>query len=67
MLSNQLHINLSECTYMHFRPDLNNEVRQISARTLPHSYHLKHKLFIRGVNIKKLIKLDFLVLLLTIS
>ena len=51
MLSNQLHINLSKCTYMHFRPDLNNEERQISARTLPHSYHLKHKLFIlRKVN-----------------
>ena len=49
MLSNQLHINLSKCTYMHFRPDLNNEERQVSARTLPHTYHLKHKLFIRGV------------------
>ena len=42
MLSNQLHINLSKCTYMHFRPDFNNEERQFSARTLPHSYHLKH-------------------------
>ena len=60
MLSNQLHINLSKCTYMHFRPDLNNEERQISARTLPHTYHLKHKLFIRGVKIKKVDKVRFL-------
>ena len=60
MLSNQLHINLSKCTYMHFRPDLNNEERKISARTLPHTYHLKHKLFIRGVKIKKVDKVRFL-------
>ena len=61
MLSNQLHINLSKSTYyMHFRPDLNNEERQISAQTLHHSYHLKHKLFIRGVNIKKVDKVRFL-------
>ena len=60
MLSNQLHINLSKCTYMHFRPDLNNEERQVSARTLPHTYHLKHKLFIRGVKIKKVDKVRFL-------
>ena len=60
ILSNQLHINISKCTYMHFRPDFNNEERQISARTLPHSYHLKHKLFIRGVNIYKVDKVRFL-------
>ena len=60
MLSNQLHINLSKCTYMHFWPDLNNEERQISARTLPHTYHLKHKLFIKGVKIKKVDKVRFL-------
>ena len=48
MLSNQLHINLSKCTYMHYRPDLNNEGRQISAQTLPRTYHLKHKLFLEG-------------------
>ena len=45
---------------MHFRPDLNNEERKISARTLPHTYHLKHKLFIRGVKIKKVDKVRFL-------
>ena len=60
MLSNQLHINLSKCTYMHFRPDLNKEERQVSAQTLPHTYHLKHKLFIRGVKIKKVDKVRFL-------
>ena len=45
---------------MHFRPDLNNKERQISVQTLSHYYHLKHKLFIRGVNIKKVDKVRFL-------
>ena len=42
------------------RPPLNNEERQISARTLPHSNHLKNNIFIRGVNIKKVDKVRFL-------
>ena len=60
MLSNQLHINLTKCTYMHFRPNLNNEERKTCARTCTYSSHVENRLFIRGVKIKKVDKVRFL-------
>ena len=58
MISNQLHINMSKCTYMHFRPGYNNEERQSCARTRMYNPDLALKL--DGIKIKKVDKVKFL-------
>ena len=39
MISNQLHINLSKCTYIHFKPNINIKERLSCARTQTHFTH----------------------------
>ena len=60
LFSNQLHVNFSKCTYMHFRPSLNNEERKVCSRSCTYSSYTKKCLFIRGVKIKKVDKVRFL-------
>ena len=60
MVNNQLHINLSKCTYIHFRPNLNNEDRKVCARSYTYLSHMENNIFIRGVKIKKVDKVRFL-------
>lgn len=58
MVANQLHINMSKCTYMHFRPRYNNEERQTCART--HPYKTELTLNLCGNKLKKVDKVKFL-------
>ena len=58
MLSNQLHINMNKCTYMHFRPRYNNEERQTCARASV--YNSEPVLKLRGHKLKKVDKVKFL-------
>ena len=53
MIANQLHINMSKCRYMHFRPRYNNEDRQTCAR----ARHYKSELTLNLCG-NKLIKVD---------
>ena len=39
MISNQLHINLSKCTYIHFKPNINIKEHLSCARTQTHVTH----------------------------
>ena len=58
MLSNQLHINVGKCCYMHFRPRQNNEERRTCARVRPFGSELCLKLC--GKKLKKVDKVKFL-------
>lgn len=58
MISNQLHINMSKCTYMHFRPGYNHDERQSCARARIHNSDNTLKL--NGIKIKKVDKVKFL-------
>ena len=58
MFSNQLHINLSKCCYMHFRPRHNNEERRTCARVRPFGSELNLQLC--GKKLKKVDKVKFL-------
>ena len=58
MLGNQLHINLSKCVYMHFRPRMNATERQTCARTRPYNSELN--LSLAGHKLKKVDKTRFL-------
>ena len=60
MMSNQLHINLSKCTYMHFRPRFNNTERLTSARTHTYTEHTKNILKVNGHKLEKVDKVRFL-------
>ena len=60
MSSNQLHINLSKCTYMYFRPNLNHEERKVCARAQSLSTHIENRIFIRGIKVKKVDRVRFL-------
>ena len=58
MVSNQLHINLNKCVYMHFKPRLNNDNRKTCARARAHGN--EHSLSLNGVKLKKVDKVRFL-------
>lgn len=58
MACNELHINMTKCTYMHFRPRYNNEERQTCARTRIISD--EPALHLNGVKLKKVVKTRFL-------
>ena len=60
MISNQLHINLSKCMYIHFRPKVNNKERLTCARAKTHKYHTQFSLKIGGTKLKKVDKAKFL-------
>ena len=58
MLSNQLHINVGKCCYMHFRPRYDNEERRTCARVRPFNSELY--LILCGAKLKKVDKVKFL-------
>ena len=60
MVSNQLHINLGKCTYMHFKPFLNKVDRLTSARTNTYQHHITNTIKVMGNRIKKVDKVRFL-------
>ena len=51
MNANQLHINLSKCAHMYFKPNINNNERM--------SCDINLKLSINGVKVKQLDKIRF--------
>ena len=60
MISNQLHINLSKCTYIHFKPNINIKEHLSCARTQTHVTHTQHSLHIGVTKLKKVDKARFL-------
>ena len=58
MMSNQLHINLGKCTYMYFRPMLNNKQRLTCARA--RIYNPELTINLNGKKIKKVDSTRFL-------
>ena len=58
MLSNQLHINLGKCTYIHFRSGYNNKERLTCARARP--YGNEPTLSLNGTKLKKVDQTRFL-------
>ena len=58
LLSNQLHINISKCVFMHFRPNLNNKDRMTCARMKPYNRELN--VFVNGTKLKLVDKTRFL-------
>ena len=60
MISNQLHINLSKCTYIHFKPNINIKERLSCARTQTHVTHTQHSLHIGVTKQKEVDKARFL-------
>ena len=57
MLANQLHINISKCCYIHFKPSLSRD-KQTCARTRP--YEREYNLFVNDTKIKKVEHAKFL-------
>ena len=53
IISNQLHIKLSKCTYIHFKPNINIKERLSCARTKTHATHTQHSLHIGVTKLKK--------------
>ena len=58
MKANQLHINLSKCAYMYFRPKLNHNERLSCARSSCYDHELI--LSLNGQKVKKVDKIKFL-------
>ena len=58
MKTNQLHINLSKCAHMYFRPSLNSEQRMTCARSTPYNERLT--IAVNGQKIKQVDKVKFL-------
>ena len=58
MKVNQLHINLSKCAHMYFRPNLNNNERNACARS--NVYNASCILSLNGKKVKKVDKIKFL-------
>ena len=58
MTSNQLHINMGKCTYMHFKPNSNATERQTCARSKP--FHSALTLTVNNIKIRKVISNRFL-------
>ena len=54
MKTNQLHINLSKCAHMYFRPSLNSEQRMTCARLTPYNERLT--IAVNGQKIKQVVK-----------
>ena len=52
MISNQLHINLSKCTYIHFKPNINIKERLSCACKQTHVTHTQHSLHIGVTKLK---------------
>ena len=55
---NQLHINLSKCAYMHFRPNLNSDERETCARSKV--YDKAYTISLNSKKVKKVDKIKFL-------
>ena len=58
MKVNQLHINISKCAHMYFRPNLNNNDRNACARS--NVYNASCILSLNGRKVKKVDKIKFL-------
>ena len=58
MNANQLHINLSKCAHMYFKPNINNNERMSCARS--QNYDIILKLSINGVKVKQVDRIRFL-------
>ena len=58
MNANQLHINLSKCAHMYFKPNINNNERMSCARS--QNYDINLKLSINGVKVKQVDRMRFL-------
>ena len=58
MNANQLHINLSKCAHMYFKPNINNNERMSCARS--QNYDINLKLSINGVKVKQVDRIRFL-------
>ena len=58
MSTNQLHINLSKCAHMYFRPNMNNNERMSCART--RTINSEFSLSVNGQKVKKVDKIRFL-------
>ena len=58
MKTNQLHINLSKCAHMYFRPSLNSEQCMTCARSTPYNERLT--IAVNGHKIKQVDKVKFL-------
>ena len=58
MKTNQLHLNLSKCAHMYFRPTLNNNDRMTCARAT--TYHDRLTISVNGQKIKQVDKVKFL-------
>ena len=58
MKTNQLHINLSKCAHMYFRPTLNNNDRMTCARAM--SFNDRLSISVNGQKIKQVDKVKFL-------
>ena len=58
MNTNQLHINLSKCAHMYFKPNINNNERMSCARS--QNYDINLKLSINGVKVKQVDRIRFL-------
>ena len=58
MNANQLHINLSKCAHMYFKPTINNNERMSCARS--QNYDINLKLSINGVKVKQVDRIRFL-------
>ena len=57
LLSNQLHINVSKCVFMHFRPNMNNKTRLSCARA---SSYDNPSVFVNGLKLKHVDRTRFL-------
>ena len=58
MLSNQLHINMTKCAYMYFRPYCNKEERMTCARSRPFLDFLN--ISVNGIKVKQVSHINFL-------
>ena len=58
MNANQLHINLSKCAHMYFKPNINNNERMSCIRS--QNYDINLKLSINGVKVKQVDRIRFL-------
>ena len=58
MNANQLHINLSKCAHMYFKPNINNNELMSCARS--QNYDINLKLSINGVKVKQVDRIRFL-------
>ena len=63
MTSNQLHINMSKCVYIYFKPRENNSERKTCIRAVPYQLQRENEilnLYLQGTKIKRVSKTRFL-------